>query len=182
MSTRTLTLWLSAGARHGHASPTLHLMQAAVWLELVCVGAPAAATNGAELGIELALQWRARACPPPACGGAGVGEGAEEDAEGIVEEGQGGGAAASGVAASGAAAGGTLGAVPLRLVLAVACTGAELSLLVSRDDAREVEEARRRRAKPPPRLHPATPTLQPRLFTPEHANPTVTPAGTHLLL
>ena len=143
----------------------------------MCVDAPAAATNGAELGIELALQWRARARPPPACGEGGAGEGAEEDAEGIVEEGQGVGAAAGGVAASGA-----LGAVPLRLVLAVACTGAELSLLVSRDDAREVEEARRRRAKPPPRLHPATPTLQPRLFTPEHANPTVTPAGTHLLL
>ena len=109
--------------------------------------APAAATNGAELGIELALQWRARA--PPARGGGGAGEGAEEGAEGIVEEGQEGGAAAGGVAASGA-----LGAVPLRLVLAVACTGAELSLLVSRDDAREAEEARRRRAEPPPR-HPS---------------------------
>ena len=119
--------------------------------------APAAATNGAELGIELALQWRARA--PPARGGGGAGEGAEEGAEGIVEEGQEGGAAASGVAASGA-----LGAVPLRLVLAVACTGAELSLLVSRDDAREAEEARRRRAEPPPR-HPSP------SFAPPHPSP-----------
>ena len=171
------------------ASPNLHRTQAAVWLELVCVGAPAAAAHSAELGMELALQWRARARPPPACAGVGGAGEAEEGAEGGVEEGVAGGAAAGG-----AAAGGVLGAVPLRLVLAVACTGAELSLLVSRDGAREAEQARRHTGTPahrhtatlrrPPTHVIAAPrsTLHPRLLTPEGASPTVTPAGTHLLL
>ena len=180
------------------ASPNLHRTQAAVWLELVCVGAPAAAAHSAELGMELALQWRARARPPPACAGVGGAGEAEEGAEGGVEEGVAGGAAAGG-----AAAGGVLGAVPLRLVLAVACTGAELSLLVSRDGAREAEQARRHTATPPhrhltpyrhltPHRHLRRPpthliaaprsTLHPRLLTPECASPTVTPAGTHLPL
>jgi len=106
------------------------------------VGAPAAAAHSAELGMELALQWRVRARPPPACAGVG---GAGEAEEGV----------AGGAAAGGAAAGGVLGAVPLRLVLAVACTGAELSLLVSRDGAREAEQARRHTATPAHR-HTAT--------------------------
>ena len=166
------------------ASPNLHRTQAAVWLELVCVGAPAAAAHSAELGMELALQWSARARPPPACAGVGGAGEAEEGAEGGVEEG----------VAGGAAAGGVLGAVPLRLVLAVACTGAELSLLVSRDGAREAEQARRHTGTPahrhtatlrrPPTHVIAAPrsTLQARLLTPEGASPTVTPAGTHLPL
>lgn len=67
------------------------------------MGAPAAAAHSAELGMELALQWSARARPPPACAGVGGAGEAEEGAEGVVEEGVAGSAAAGGAAADVAA-------------------------------------------------------------------------------